>query len=223
MSELLISILHPTVRPSAWKTSADNWFRNCDRPENVEYVLVTEKAEFPSLDNLGIPFQNQIAAHNQNSATAIGGFNYAAQISHGKVMITTGDDFYSAPHWDTDLLKVLEGKLDQEVVVQANTDIPGFDDNFISLPILTRAYLLRCGNYIFWPEYTSYYADVEFTEVAKLNGVEIINARNVLRFRHIRGGLDGSFQYDEAYKKNVQTGEFCGALFSKRQAAGFPR
>ena len=226
MSEPLISLLHPTVRPKAWKVTANNWLQSCDHPENVEYVLVPERVQFPNLNDLKTPFERQVIAYNENRASTVGGSNYAAQVSHGKILFVIADDFYSAPHWDTDLLRLLNGKLDQEAVVWASTGISNFDENFISLPILTRPYYQRLGNYVFWPEYTSYYADVEFHEVAKLNKVEMIDARNILKFSHIRGGIDGSYPFhtDEHYIKNGgPEGVACGTLFGKRQAAGFPR
>ena len=215
MSEPLISLLHPTIRPYAWKAAAQDWHRNCDHPENVEYVLVTEKERFPSLADLGIPFEHQVAEHNKKEATLVQAFNYASEICHGKVLVTIADDFFSAPHWDTSLLNLLNGKLDNEAVVWANTDMISLDSHTIVFPILTRAYFERSGRYIFWPEYTAYYSDLEFHDVAKLNGVEIIDARNTLRFRHVRGG-------DEDYKKNAATGPASGALYHKRKAEGFP-
>jgi hypothetical protein len=226
MTEPLISLLHPTVRPKSWKAAADNWFQNCDRPEFVEYVLVPElkqHREFPA--PLPVPFEHKSFGYNEYAASTVGGSNYAAKISHGKILILVADDFFSAPHWDTNILNLLNGKLDQEVVIWPDTGIPSFDDHFISLPILTRAYYERIG-YLFWPEYTSFYADADFTGMAKANKVEVINARGVLKFKHVRGGLDQSFPFhsDPAYKKNGgEVGEAGGKLFGRRQAAGFPR
>jgi hypothetical protein len=227
MSEPIFSLLHPTVRPKAWAGAAVNWFKNADHPENVEYVLVPEKTdEFTESDNLRqwLPFENAILAYNQFPASTVGGSNYAASLATGKVLITLADDFYSAPHWDTNLLKLLDGKLDQEVVVWPDTGIPSFDDHFISLPILTRAYYEKIG-YLFWHEYTSYYADADFTGQAIAQGVEIIRARDVLKFRHIRGGIDQSFPFDtdHHYQKNGgAAGEAGGKLYGRRSSAGFP-
>lgn len=218
----MISLLHTTVRPNAWKTAADNWFQNCDHSGNVEYVLVPEKKQFPSLSNLGVPFEHQVVEYNGNNQTPVGGYNFAAQISHGEVLVLVADDFYSAPHWDTNLLNLLNGKLDQEVAVWANTNMPSFDPYFISFPIITRPYYKRYG-YLFCPEYTSCYADVEFYEVTELDKIEIIDARNVLMFQHLRGGIGGAFRDDEDYMKHGGPGDRSGDLYSKRKAAGFPR
>lgn len=222
--EPIISLLHPTVRPTEWKKTADQWYKNCDQPDRVEYVLCVERADFPNTVGQ-IPFKYNKAVYNEYAASTVGGSNFAAHRSTGKVMVVLADDFYSAPHWDTDILKLLEGKLDQEAVIWPHTGISGFDESFISLPILTRKYYMRKGNYIFWPEYTSYYADVEFSRVATLDGVEVIDARKTLMLRHIRGGIDNAFPFhsDPNYKKHALTGEFCGTLFTKREREGFPR
>ena len=226
MPELLFSLLHPTVRTNAWKDAADQWLRRCDHPEFVEYVLVPERANFANL-NLNVPFANKVVEYNQYAATTVGGSNYAAAISHGKVLILAADDFFPAPHWDTSILDLLRGKLDQEAVVWVGTGIQSFDNpddggGFMSFPIMTRAYYKRKG-YMFWPEYTSYYADADFTRTAQADkAVEVIDARNIVQFKHVRGGLRGHYVNDAHYLKHGKNADFSGNLYSQRQAAGFP-
>lgn len=226
MTEPLFSLLHPTVRPHAWKMAAENWFKNADHPENVEYVIVPERSAFTAkADHEPFselpPFGRITIEYNQFAASTVGGSNYAAKIATGKVLVTLADDFYSSPHWDTDILKLLDGKLDQEVVIWPDTGISGFDDHFISLPILTRAYYNRVG-YLFWPEYSSYYADADFTEEAVANGVEIIKARDTLKLHHVRGGLDQSFPFDTDHhylKHGGPAGVADGNLYGRRHQA----
>lgn len=223
--EPLISLLHPTIRPDKWRRAMESWAKACDHPEDVEYVLVPEQTAFankPSLDASG--FGHVKVEYNRDVASLVGATNYAAKISTGKILFMVADDFYAAPHWDTDLLKLLRasGTLDREAVVWANTHMPSLDDHTIVFPILTRAYYERSGSYIFWPEYTAFYSDVEFNDVAILNGVEIIDARKILLFKHYRGGIDGSYHDDEAYKKGSATGAASGDLYYRRKAAGFP-
>lgn len=215
--EPLISILHPTVRPTHWNHVAADWHKTCDRPEFVEYVLVPERKYFPNGLPDKTPFQNSLIQFNEEAASTVGGYNFGARISHGKVLVCVADDFYPARHWDTDILDLLRGKMDREVIVQVDTGMPQFDDNFIPLPFLTRKYYERT-NYIFWPEYVSYYADVDFTEMAKLSGAEIINARH-LKFRHLQGGIAGAFRGDQHYVRNGVDGVADGVLYGKRHAA----
>lgn len=223
MPDLLISLLHPTVRPEFWRYIALEWQRTCDRPEFVEYVLVPERKFFPGLPNAASTlFQHSVIQFNEEAASTVGGYNFAARISHGKVLVTIADDFYPAKHWDTDILDLLRDKMNQEIVIQVDTGMPQFDDHFIPLPILTRKYYER-SNYIFWPEYTSYYADADFTGMAKAEKIEIINARDTLKFRHVQGGRGGQFSNDKYYKRNGTNAEFSGNLYNKRLAAGFPR
>lgn len=227
MTQPLFSLLHPTVRPKAWSMAAVNWFKNCDNPDAVEYVLVPERTdEFTESDDLRqyLPFKNAVIGFNQFPASTVGGSNYAASLASGKIFITLADDFYSTPHWDTIILGLLEGKLDQEVVVWPDTGISGFDDHFISLPILTKAYYDRVG-YLFWHEYSSYYADADFTEEAVKNGVEIIRARDTLKLHHVRGGLDQSFPFDtdhhylkHAGPAGVADGNLYGRRHSERES-----
>jgi hypothetical protein len=210
--------------------AADNWFTNADHPETVEYVLVPEKSAFPEdMDDwdffAAMPsFGYKTVDFNQQAASTVGGSNHAAAVARGKVFITLADDFYSTPHWDTIILGLLDGKLDQEVVVWPDTGIGGFDDHFISLPILTKAYYDRVG-YLFWHEYSSYYADADFTEEAAKNGVEIIRARDTLKLHHVRGGLDQSFPFDtdhhylkHAGPAGVADGNLYGRRHSERES-----
>lgn len=219
----IISILHPTVRPVIWRDAADLWFQYCSRKEDVEYVTVTEKKYFPDLRYAQSAFVNSVARYNEEAATTVGGYNYAARIATGKIFVTVADDFYPCQNWDVAILDLLQGKLDKEVVVWVGTQKPDFDSGFISLPILTRAYYER-SKYIFWPEYSSYYADVDFTEMAKLYGAEIIDARETIQFNHKQGGRHGDFRHDEHYLKHGgPAGVADGILFGKRQGQGFPR
>ena len=227
MTEPLFSLLHPTVRPNAWRMAADNWLKNCDHPDAVEYVLVPEQSAFalkPLLDAGPSGFGYTKTEYNGFAASTVGGSNYAASLASGKIFITLADDFYSTPHWDTIILGLLDGKLDQEVVVWPDTGIGGFDDHFISLPILTKAYYDRVG-YLFWHEYSSYYADADFTEEAVKNGVEIIKARDTLKLHHVRGGLDQSFPFDtdhhylkHAGPAGVADGNLYGRRHSERES-----
>jgi len=215
----LISILHPTARPLKWGASCQSWFTRCDDPSRVEYVLVPEWNL--DLNQHQIFFHNTIVEQNHGRPCLVDGYNQAAKMSHGSVLILGADDVFASPHWDTELLKTLGDKLDQEVVWHVD------NVGVMTQPILTRPYYERYG-YLYWHEYFGWYADEEFTDVARADGVVIDDQRNRKIFHHDHAVLDptGSIAspVEPVYKRIVIEGKNSGSFtYNQRKAAGFPR
>ena len=209
----MISLLHPTVRPDKWQVACEDWFKNCDQPHDIEYILVPERAKFSELFLPRIQFDNFVMTMNEGPATLVGAFNFAATLSHGDVIMAIADDYFSAPHWDTDILHLLEGKMHTEAVIWANSNVPCLDVYTIVHPILTREYYKRLG-YIFNSIYDSCYSDVEFNDVAQAAGV-VIDAREKLRFNHTHGN-------DEIYMEHMSHADVSRAIYLTRKQDGFP-
>lgn len=215
----LISLIHTTARPEKWFAACNDWYKNCSSPEQVEYVLVPERKFFNELFEPWFPFENSKWGWNPGRPCLVDGYNHAAKISTGSVLVLVADDYFSAPGWDERLLQVLGDKTDKEAVVWAATG-GGNDKNFIVMPILTRQYYSKYG-YVFWPEYQAWCADNEFDVVARRDGV-IIDARTILKFDH-KHPSHTSTPSDEIYRKQeTQSGE-ARSLFVKRQGQRFPR
>lgn len=210
---VLISLLHPTVRPDIWHECCQNWYSNCDNPNNVEYVLVPEQSKFPMRFKPNIPFSQKVVEWNTHQATLVGGNNCAAEVSHGTVLVGIADRYFSAPHWDTLLLGVLGDRVNSETVVWAHQNTR--DPELMVHAILTRPYYMKLGH-IYSPEYTDWYADNEFHEVAARDGV-ILDARDQLRFNKVN-----TFG-DEFEKQYELSGEKSRDTYLRRKSAGFPK
>ena len=220
MSDIKFSLLHPTARPAKFMAVADAWAASADNPTQVEYVLVPERNRGFGLLNGLLPFVHSVIVWNTGRPCLVDGFNLAAKSSRGDVLVIIADDFFPAPHWDTDLLNVLGSKINEEAVVWASTNGPN-DANFIVHPILTRKYYERYG-YVFYPEYESAYADNELNDVAIRDGV-IIDARKVLKFDHRHWSYRPSVVCDDVYQKQEARVGWSAELFTRRRLAGFPR
>jgi hypothetical protein len=219
MPALHISLLHTTIRPQKWVLACQAWYDCCDKPDRVEYVLTPEKTDAEWF--FAIPFKHHVIEWNNGRPCAVDGFNYAAKLSHGQVLVIVADDFFPPPHWDSQLLGVLGRKASKEAVVWVSTKGEN-DSRFITLPILTRKYYERYG-YVLWPEYQSWYSDCEFTEVAQRDGV-IIDARKTLNFDHRYPWRPDLRQApDEINLRQNNQGAEAELLYEKRKSAGFPR
>lgn len=183
MSQPVISLCHTTARlPDGWRAATQAWFDNCDHPEQVEHCLTADDSRIMAdvLQN-GAIFPNTKTGVNPGPKTAVAGWNFAAKLSTGKLIISLADDWFPCPHWDTELLKMIPD-LDGEYVLDVDTC---GNDHLLTFSLLTRAYLMKYSKgegWLFYPEYTGMYADNDFTDSARLDKV-IINARH-LKFPH---------------------------------------
>ena len=85
---------------------------------------------------------------------------------------------------------------------------------------ISHAYYQRLG-YLFWPEYMGIGADVDFTEVARRDGV-VVDARH-LKFEHRHWGR-GLREFDQvdAHQQSAEADDVHHAVLARRRAEGFP-
>jgi hypothetical protein len=155
---------------------------------------------------------------NSGRKNCVDGWNVAAALTTGKVIIAVADDFVPPPNWDEALLALQpDGWPDGEHVVHVND---GFIGHIFTLAILTRKRYDRFG-YLWYPGYESMFVDTEFGEVAKADGV-VIEAMHLL-FEHMhhacgkrpKDSADANHENDVRWKR----GEM---LFNYRKQRGFP-
>jgi hypothetical protein len=195
----LFSLCHPTLRfPEGWRKACQEWFDLADNPEDCEYILCTEQTV--ELQRSSVPWKHFKKVSNHGRNTAVSAWNTSAEVSIGKFIITVADDFSPCPHWDTELLKVIPN-LDEQWVVEVAT---GGDDSILTHQMLTRAYYQRYGR-LFYPEYWGMFADNDFTDVARRDGV-VINARQLM-FQH-HHPLYGTGQWDKTYNWQNRTASY---------------
>lgn len=162
-----ISILHPSrSRPELAKQVYDKWMGNADDKENIEYLFSIDASD-PNMDDYmaimgaGVSHDNTHCLLGLNTS-AIEAINNAAENAKGDLLIVVSDDFDCPEHWDTELLKHLEGKTDFCAKTQ-----DGLQQWLITLPIMDRVYYERFG-YIYHPEFKHLFCDTLMTVQADL-------------------------------------------------------
>lgn len=154
---------------------------------------------------------------NKGTKTCVAGWNAAAAVTTGKVIIAVADDFTPPQDWDSLLLSLQAGWEDGEHVVKVED---GYVHNVFVLAILTRKRYERFG-YIFYPKYLSLFCDTEFGEVATRDGV-VIEANHLL-FEHCHPDCNkrqrDGFDMTHASQERWNVGQM---LFNFRKAQGFP-
>lgn len=217
------SLCHATARlPNGWRPAYETWRLNADNWPAVEYILCVDTADrekWPShleLVNLGI-----ILTENTDRQCAADAWNQSGRLATGKVMVTAADDCFPPPHWDTELLRVIPD-LDGEYAVEVKSGTGPADDEWARWmlhSIITKKYYGHIGNF-FCPEYEGMYADIDFTEMARRDGV-VIDARR-LTFQH-RHWIGTTVPFDEIYQRqNAQARYDRGnAILGGRRVSNF--
>lgn len=157
----MISIIHPSrSRPEMALKTINKWLSCADT--NLEYILSIDNDDFSYDLNIlaKLPIQ-VLRGVNSNAVQAI---NRAATVCTGHILIVVSDDTDCFEHWDTLLLKELEGKSD----FCAKTD-DGLQPTLITMPIMDRIYYKRYG-YIYFKGYVHLHCDEELTCVALMTG-----------------------------------------------------
>ena len=177
-----ISILHPSFkRPELAKKCYDKWIKEADNVIEIEYILSLAETD-PQLEKYKQIFRNSLAEivvlHENGWVKQL---NYAAASSTGNLLVCIGDDFSCPEHWDTDLLKSLDGKSDYIVKTQ-----DGIQSWIMTLPLMDRKYYNRF-RYIVHPEYMHMFGDTWLTHIADLLG-RVVNIPMLFSHNHYTTG-----------------------------------
>lgn len=203
-----ISILHPSrSRPEMAIKTIQKWISNADNA--VEYILSIDNDDFSYDMNVlgGLPIQ-VLRGVNSNAVQAI---NRAAAVCTGDLLIVVSDDTDCFEHWDTLLLKELEGKSDFCV----KTD-DGLQPTLITMPVMDRVYYERYG-YVYFPSYSHLFVDQELTSVAIMTGKYI---KLDLKFNHLHY-TTGKTLKDGLNARNDSTWRSGEKLFNERLKTNF--
>lgn len=225
------SLIYTSRRASCISEVISSWLLRADHPEDVEVILgidsdyaegiakaerIVGKAEVINENLHALPSIK--LAVNFGSPNCVSGWNIAAGVASGDVLIAIADDFSPPESWDSLLCSVGPvGWWEEDKVVWV---ADGYSPDLCTLAILTNRRYKRFG-YIFYPGYESLFCDTEFTQVARQEGV-IIDARHLL-FEHLhpdagkraRDSVDANHASSQRWKR----GEM---LFNFRMESGFP-
>lgn len=234
------SILHTSARPDKWRAVYDAWLAAADRPEDVEYVLVTDQRwGFPPVQ----PFENLRAdaemralrgtdkwIQNSGRRCYVEGVNLAAKHATGDILIVVADDQFPCEHWQRELFQntplsaLMDGTFipGKAFVLWAPTGTPTeFERGIIVMPIMSRALYEKWG-YVLYPGYESMYSDNDLCEHARADGV-LVEARHLPQFPHKHFLFTPGIEVDEAYKVQNRAEAYAlgERLLNARRANGF--
>jgi glycosyltransferase involved in cell wall biosynthesis len=187
-----ISLIHPSrSRPEKSIFTIDRWLtRALSFP--VELIVSVDEDD-PSLELYKQTYQADDIFLISKNRSCVDAINNAARVATGDLFIVVSDDTSCEIHWDTALLKEVEGKTDWIL----KTD-DGIQPYIITMPCMDRAYYNRTG-YIYHPDFEHMFCDTYMTCVADITGRKITSN---LMFKHLndtikddlRKRTDGTWQ-----------------------------
>ena len=218
MPRPLISIIHSSARPAQWWDTCFQWFDLCDKPDEVEYCLCYEpgKGDY----RLGShPWKNFVSAPTKGRPCLVDGWNTAAALSTGSLIVGIADDLLPGPHWDAKLIEAMSPEiLGREAFIWPSTNSAS-DSEICIHPILTRARYDRFG-YWFYPGYWAVFCDNENWDLARRDGV-IYDVRDKVLLDH-RHTTSNKRVGDSVDTGNLSRWGADEALYKRRKATGFP-
>jgi hypothetical protein len=219
----LFSILHSSARPDQWRKVYRDWMDKAVHPENVEYVLCADhRWGFGLNDSLSDDFRD-VLVWNEGRKCYVDGVNAAARASSGSILIVNADDQFACEGWDQALLNtLLSVGFNESVVAEVSTGTPDEHARGIMvMPILSRKRYEDQGGNVFFPEYESMFADNDFCEAARADGI-VIDARHLL-FPHRHPLTDGSVEADAVYaaQNRPEAWQLGESILARRRASGF--
>jgi len=228
MTEPLFSLLYTSARPEAVAKCIQAWDSRAalnqrewifawdfDKPEMAEAISAIADPQLNGGKQTKI-----FTISNHGKPNCVCGWNLAAKISSGKVLIVISDDFAPPNEWDVRLVNFMGGKwMDQERVLLLND---GYLSDICTLPVITRKRYEALG-YVFFPGYESQFCDTDLTAQARQDDV-LLNARSIGVFEHLhpdcqkreRDGVDMKHASLERYDRGQR-------LFHIRKQIGFPK
>lgn len=235
MKAPLFSICHTSARPDKWRAVYDDWMNKAVHPEDVEYVLCIDPRWGFSTTNMSpydTPLDNIRVVQNTERRCYVDGVNLAAKASTGSILIVNADDQFACERWDEQLLALqlpgtgsikfaLAASDELFFVIECDEGGQEHERGIMPMPILSRARYEKQGGFVFYPEYESLFADNDFCESARKDGV-VIEALHLL-FPHRHPLYDKSIPSDAAYAaQNSQPAWQIGRMvYSRRKASGF--
>jgi glycosyltransferase involved in cell wall biosynthesis len=187
-----ISLIHPSrSRPEKSIFTIDRWLsRAFSFP--VELIVSVDEDD-PSLELYKQTYQADEVFLISKNRSCVDAINNAARVATGDIFIVVSDDTSCEIHWDTALLKEVEGETDWILKTE-----DGIQPHIITMPCMDRAYYNRTG-YIYHPDFEHMFCDTYMTCVADITGRKITS--NLL-FKHLndtikddlRKRTDGTWQ-----------------------------
>jgi hypothetical protein len=201
------------------------WLQTAADRSNFEVIITVDAGDTASF-NAAVQAQRTlgdvpctVAVQESAPFNCVKGWNLAASLAKGKVLIAISDDFMPIKQWDARLLAVSDpGWIDRPSVVMVNDC---YTSDLCTLSIITKARYDQLG-YLFYPGYESMFCDTELTYHAIQDGI-LIRALHLAFVHHHpdnemrnRDGVDLVHSSSARYASG-------GELFKCRKAVRFPK
>lgn len=198
--------------------------KNTIDKENTKFVITADEDD-QTMNNDSIRFNLNYYSYN--------GYDVTLDIGKSNNKIhAVNRDIEKYTEWDIlvltsdDMIPVKEG-YDDDIRIHMEKFFPDLDgvlwykDGYTplnTLPIIGRKYFERF-NYIYNPQYESFFCDNEFHEVASMNGKHVALDHTIL-FRHDHPANTG-IGWDSLYERNNSPWFKDQALWLKRKSEGY--
>jgi hypothetical protein len=202
-----IAMIHPSFgRPTMAFDVYLEWMANCDHPEEVEYLLGLDDND-PAVEEYRQKYSSRVTQFGR-AFIAVGDSRNIVQATNGiaklmspttELIVSMADDEAPCPHWDTELLRLLEGVDNFKTIkfIGVSDGIHLYGPALLYL-IVNRAWYTRFG-YLVYPEYDGVFADNDYHNVATRLGCIIDAPQLLFRHRHYIVGLS---EPDATYARN---------------------
>jgi hypothetical protein len=191
-ADILVSVLHPTIRPVTALGVKNEWVGRASRPELVEWIFAVR--EDVQMESAVVVPKNQDGLSTYTSGT-----NLAALHSHGDILFVMADDFHGPKGWDTWIRESLAPYLNQSRLLTL-IDHPSRQKSFdlCCFPVLTRR-MYELNGWVYYPGYRHLYGDEELSVRTRKAG-ERVDAPQPSGFLHDHPLLN-SAKWDEVYRQ----------------------
>ncbi len=222
-----IALIHPSYKRVEMSfNTCQEWLNNCSDPSSVEYLIGLDNCD-PLIQNYQAKFGNmnkwrRFEINVGDSTDSVkASYRVAKTISDTtEILFQISDDTGAIPDWDIKLLEAFKG-VDNFKDIKSLFVGDGywpFGTVFVH-PIINRALYNKLG-FILYPEYTSMFADNDFTEVCRKLNCFIEAPHLVFQHKHYSKGMN---VLDETYERRNNATEFNKnqSIFLERQKRGF--
>jgi hypothetical protein len=222
----VFSILHTSARPDTCLSVYRDWASKAiDGADSYEYILCMDSRwGFTSEhERLAKAAGVDVVVWNEGRRCYVDGVNTAARASSGSILIVNADDQFACDGWDKKLFDVLLSaeKVATAFVIEVSTGTPDeHNRGILVMPILSRRRYQDQGDVVFFAAYESMFADNDFCEWARRDGV-VIDARHLM-FEH-RHWLNGRREKDsvDAVQNRTDAWILGHTLIADRRVNGF--
>lgn len=226
---LIFSLLYTSCRPDSIAPALEAWLGTVSAKDSVESVMTHDMGDTATREAMlsaqaqweSKGFRVVVGEQSDLPGDCVKGWNSAATIASGKVLISISDDFVAFQNWDVALLGCApNGWTDADCCVLVSDGCLNSQTLMATLGIITTKRYKRFG-YLWYPGYQSMFSDNELAERAVMDRA-LIDARH-LTFRHNHWVMKSREQdvVDQVHSSPARH-ERGRILFEMRRRRGFP-